>query len=173
METTINKLRQLIANTEKDYRDQIVKLNESGTITYVKEVSGGAEEAMSEPPGYMAEMDTTLSIINKLVRAKGALADLNARTAIDVDGAAMSIAGAIAALQAKRQLLTVIEDHMQYNKASKRRIDKPNTPAYWEIVRLNYDPRELQALRDRLRDEIDNIEAKVDEANNRQVSVEL
>jgi hypothetical protein len=173
METTINKLRQLIANTEKDYRHQILRLNEAGTITYVKEVSGGAEEAMSEPTSYMAEMDTTLSIIDKLVRAKGALADLNARTTIDVEGAAMSIAGAIAALQAKRQLLSVIENHMQYNKASKRRIDKPNTPAYWEIVRLNYDQRELRALRDRLRDEIDSIEARVDEANNRKISLEL
>lgn len=174
MEMTISQLRTLIANAEKDHRLLLSDMSDAATGHYIKETDSKSEEVpMGEIGDYMAELGKAQASAETLIRAKAALAELNAKTVISVGGKEYSLAGAIIALQIKREMLHRIEVTLATARETKRRIDKPNTPAYYDIVRPTFERKELEKIRTELREEICALEAKVDEANNKQYTVLL
>lgn len=161
----LSELRIKIADLEKEYNNKLYSLQGNAIVTTIKEL-GGHEEVLSAPFDFDTELNTTLEIAETISRYKGLLSKTNNDTVIDeVD----TIQTAIVKLQEKRKLLDKIEyiiSNMKEKTQRKADGGYGSASAYYEVTTFNFDKPRLTCFRDTLKQEINTLEVKVQDANN-------
>lgn len=162
---TIAELRLLIEDKEANYSNNLYKLQGGATVTTIKELNGGTE-LMSKPFDFTKELKALDTECSKIAYYKGLLAKANNDTSID---AIDTIQTAIVKLQKKRKLLEKVEYILNNTRESKKRKSDgglSTATAYYEEVSLNFDESKLAEYRDNLREELNALEVKIQNANN-------
>jgi hypothetical protein len=163
---TLSELRLIIMDTEKELNDKLYNLQGNSTIAKIKELNGH-EEILSRDYDFDKELEDTIEITDRLAELRANLALANNTTKIDDTD---SIQSAISKLQEKRKLLNKIEFILNTSKEKKQRKSdggfSNGSPAYYEEISLNFDSEELKKFRDSLKEELNILEVKIQEANN-------
>lgn len=161
-EVTLNQLRMLIDNTVEDLKNKKNELTSNSLKIVHKDVSGH-EEVMSLDYNFEQGLLTVEDLTQKLITYKEMLQKANLETLInEVD----TISSALIKLEQKRALVKTL-DHLCFKEERKsRKIDSSYSNSYYiEHIQLNFDKEALVAKKEALREEINTLEAQVDNAN--------
>lgn len=162
---TLSKLRLIIDDLKKDYNTRLYNIQGGATISKVKELNGN-EEILSPPFDFKTELSAIDETSKEVARLSGILAKANNTTPISESD---TLQTALAKIQERRKLLDKIEYIISASKEAKiRKTDGGlgSNSAFYEITELNFNKNELIAFKDDLKNEINYLELKIQEANN-------
>lgn len=161
-EITLNQLRMFIEDTIVDLKSKKSELS-SNSLKIVHKDSTGHEEEMSLEYKFDDGLQVVEDLTEKLITYKALLQKANLETKVnEVD----TIATALIKLEQKRSLAKTLDSLCSKEERKSRRIDSSYSNSYYiEHVKLNFDKEVLLAKKEALREEINTLEAQVNDAN--------
>lgn len=161
-EITLNQLRMLIDDIVGDLRSKKSELT-SNSLKVVHKDATGHEEEMSLEYNFDNGLQAVEELSEKLITYKALLQKANFETKVnDVD----TIATALIKLEQKRSLVKTLDSLCSKEERKSRRVDSSYSNSYYiEHVKLNFDKDTLVAKKEALREEINTLEAQVNDAN--------
>lgn len=161
MELTISELRANIKTIENDLRSKKTELK-SNLYKTVHQTSEGTEITMSDDYDFELNFLEVEELTEKLIKYKSILQDVNSKNMLTDE---LSLASAIVRV---KQLSYLIDDldYASKIKRKKKRIDGYNNGSYYyEINDLTFNQEEVLNKRNALREEINRLNAMIDNAN--------
>ena len=160
-EITLNQLRMLINDSIKDLREKRSELS-SNSLKIIHKCSGDTEE-MSLPYDFDENLKIFEGLTEKIINYKSKLQQANLTTNVnDTD----TISTALIKLEQKRNLLASLDALSVKEEKKSRKIDSSyGNSFYIEHISLNFNKEELLKKRELLREEINLLEAQVNDSN--------
>lgn len=161
-EITLNQLRMLIDNTVEDLKLRKNELS-SNSLKVVHKDSTGHEEIMSLDYDFAQGLLVVEDLTEKLIIYKAMLQKANLETFVNgVD----TISTALIKLEQKRALVRTLDNLSSKDERKLRRVDSSYSNSYYiEHIKLNFDKESLLNKKEILREEINELEAQVNEVN--------
>ena len=161
-EITLNQLRMLIDDTVGDLKSKKSELS-SNSLKVVHKDATGHEEVMSLDYDFENGLKTVEELSLKLITYKALLQKANFETLVNEED---TISTALIKLEQKRALIRTLDSLCSKEERKSRRVDSSYSNSYYiEHVELNFDKEALVAKKEALRDEINTLEAQVNDAN--------
>lgn len=161
-EVTLNQLRMLIEDIAEDLKNKKNELY-SNSLKIIHKDSNGNEELMSLNYNFESNFKIVEELTDKLITYKALLQKANFETKVNEED---TIATALIKLKDKRYFVKSLESLSFKEEKKTRRIDSSYSNSYYiEHVKLNFDKEQLLAKKETLRNEINELEAQVNDAN--------
>lgn len=161
-EVTLNQLRLLIDDIAEDLKNKKNELY-SNSVKIIHKDSNSHEELMSLNYDFETNFKIVEDLTEKLITYKSLLQQANFTTKVNEED---TIVTALIKLKEKRQFVKTLESLSFKEEQKRRKIDSSYSNSYYiEHVKLNFNKQELLEKKELLRNEINELEAQLNDAN--------